>query len=528
MASTSGQMSEENLTTEGWGKQVANFIKEKRICKAKLKTSSYHYHLNKFKKRPDRLWLNNSIRAHFKIKNGPKVFNDPIHGTMEIHPLLVTIIDTPQFQRLRHIKQLGGTYYVFPGASHNRFEHSIGVSHLAGEFLKTLKSNQPELNITERDILCVQIAGLCHDLGHGPFSHLFDDMFTPKLKQHNPAAAQIIGDWTHEKASLLMFDHMVDVNGLEPVMEQYGLELPDDCEFIKEMIGGPPDDGQYVCRPNDKAFLYEIVANKTNGIDVDKFDYFARDCYHLGIKANFDHRRLFMFSRVMKVDGKMHICFRDKEVNNLYDMFHTRICIHRACKHKVTMSIQMMITDALLKADVQLHLSTAFHNPEAYTKLTDQVFEEILRSTSYRLKEAREILERLVCRDLYKLVGEAKLKHQPGREISQGMIGSLEEELEGLGGDTEVIVVPFDYGMNDDDPIANSYFYRKNNGDQAFKMSPDQMSGLPPQRFSEKILRVYWKSPDVDRLEDVKRQFQTWCPRNGFQLLFGDRVQPEA
>ncbi len=55
-----------------------------------------------------------------------QVFNDPIHGHIEIHPLMVRIIDTPQFQRLRNIKQLGGCYYVFQGASHNRFEHSIG------------------------------------------------------------------------------------------------------------------------------------------------------------------------------------------------------------------------------------------------------------------------------------------------------------------------------------------------------------------------------------------------------------------
>ncbi|KAF6714557.1 Deoxynucleoside triphosphate triphosphohydrolase SAMHD1, partial [Oryzias melastigma] len=93
-----------------------------------------------------------------------KVFNDSIHGHVELHPLLVKIIDTPQFQRLRNLKQLGGGYLVYPGASHNRFEHSIGVAYLAGVLAKTLQENQPELKITVRDILCVQIAGLCHDL----------------------------------------------------------------------------------------------------------------------------------------------------------------------------------------------------------------------------------------------------------------------------------------------------------------------------------------------------------------------------
>lgn len=59
-----------------------------------------------------------------------QVFNDPIHGHVELDPLLIKIIDTPQFQRLRNIKQLGGGYFVYPGASHNRFEHSIGYVHL--------------------------------------------------------------------------------------------------------------------------------------------------------------------------------------------------------------------------------------------------------------------------------------------------------------------------------------------------------------------------------------------------------------
>jgi len=58
-----------------------------------------------------------------------KVFNDPIHGHIEMHPLCIRIIDTPQFQRLRYLKQLGASYYVFPGASHNRFEHCLGYMY---------------------------------------------------------------------------------------------------------------------------------------------------------------------------------------------------------------------------------------------------------------------------------------------------------------------------------------------------------------------------------------------------------------
>ncbi|KAG9332859.1 hypothetical protein JZ751_014486 [Albula glossodonta] len=97
-----------------------------------------------------------------------KVFNDPIHGSIEMHPYLVRIIDTPEFQRLRDIRQMGGVYHVYPGASHKRFEHSIGVAHLAGELVQALRKqhcDEEDKSITEDEGLSVQIAALCHDLG---------------------------------------------------------------------------------------------------------------------------------------------------------------------------------------------------------------------------------------------------------------------------------------------------------------------------------------------------------------------------
>lgn len=75
-------------------------------------------------------------------------------------------IDTPQFQRLRDLKQLGVSYYVYPGASHNRLEHSIGVSYLAGEWITHFKTIQPELEISDNEVFLVRLAGLCHDLGY--------------------------------------------------------------------------------------------------------------------------------------------------------------------------------------------------------------------------------------------------------------------------------------------------------------------------------------------------------------------------
>uniref|UniRef100_A0A669D3Q2 Deoxynucleoside triphosphate triphosphohydrolase SAMHD1-like n=1 Tax=Oreochromis niloticus TaxID=8128 RepID=A0A669D3Q2_ORENI len=482
-----------------------------------------------------------------------QVFNDPIHGHIKLHPLLVKIIDTPQFQRLRKIKQLGGGYYVFPGASHNRFEHSVGVGHLAGELVKALRepSMDSESLINDRDVLCVQIAGLCHDLGHGPFSHVFDGMFNP---QADPKGEK----WEHEDASIFMFDHLVNDNNLKPLMNHYGLITEGDNEndlvFIKEMIKGslknnsPQNEDYswknfiipalspqklYKGRNNEKSFLYEIVANKQNGIDVDKFDYFARDCHHLGIQNNFDHRRFIVFARVCNVDGQLHICSRDKEMANLYDMFHTRNSLHRrAYQHRVKMAVEIMIKDALLKANQDPHfqikssegktccLSEAKRDKEAYTKLTGRGFELwCLKLTAHLTFKAFEIIERIMSRDLYQLVGEIKsflnILDFVNNHLIQKTLRTSNEPLLTVNINTSFSitllfqVAKFDYGKKNEDPISNyTYFYSKFNPTIGFKIPREEVSNLLPECFSEKHIRVYWKRRDDKSLEDAKKCFK--------------------
>uniref|UniRef100_A0A3Q3EGL5 HD domain-containing protein n=1 Tax=Labrus bergylta TaxID=56723 RepID=A0A3Q3EGL5_9LABR len=469
-----------------------------------------------------------------------QVFNDPIHGHVELHPLLIKIIDTPQFQRLRNLKQLGGTYLVFPGACHNRFEHSIGVGHLAGRLVQALNERQPELLISRRDILCVQIAGLCHDLGHGPFSHMFDGMFIPRAR---PGIS-----WKHETASLAMFDYLVNDNGLKKEMEHHGLVLPEDLDFIKEQIAGPQgsEAWPYKGRREEKSFLYEIVANKRNGIDVDKWDYFARDCYHLGIQNNFDYRRFLKFARVCDVEGQKHICTRDKEVGNLYDMFHTRNCLHRrAYQHKVGHIIEIMITEAFLKADKHIPLtgsggksftlSTAIDDMVAYTKLTDYVFEQILNSSSDDLKEARQILQNIVYRRLYKCLGQT----QAEKPITVNQILDLSFFFRSYSKTsqcvcwllTEMSVLFFIHW-----PFLASYMaaiYSSPFLNSALKINHAlffifQVSKLLPEQFTEQHIRAYCKKTDKKSLDAAKKQFVQWCMDMNFSKpQDGDIIAPE-
>ncbi|KAL1786310.1 deoxynucleoside triphosphate triphosphohydrolase SAMHD1 isoform X2 [Sigmodon hispidus] len=468
-----------------------------------------------------------------------KVFNDPIHGHIEFHPLLIRIIDTPQFQRLRYIKQLGGGYYVFPGASHNRFEHSLGVGYLAGCLVRALAEKQPELQISERDMLCVQIAGLCHDLGHGPFSHMFDGRFIPLARPDIT--------WRHEQGSVEMFEHLVSSNELKPIMKNYGLIPEEDIEFIKEQIMGPPvtpvqdSSWPYKGRPAKKSFLYEIVANKRNGIDVDKWDYFARDCHHLGIQNNFDYKRFVKFARICEVKdthGKKmkHICTREKEVGNLYDMFHTRNCLHRrAYQHKISNLIDIMITEAFLKADPYMEIigsggekfriSRAIDDMEAFTKLTDNIFLEILHSTNPKLSEAQNILRNIEYRNLYKYLGETqpkgpeKIKKEEYKQLPQDIVDAKPEQPQQVqlkAEDFIVDVINMDYGMEDKNPIDNVHFYCKSNTKHTVMISKDQVSQLLPQKFAEQLIRVYYKKKDAKSLYTATQHFIEWCAERGF------------
>ncbi|XP_038659612.1 deoxynucleoside triphosphate triphosphohydrolase SAMHD1-like [Scyliorhinus canicula] len=479
-----------------------------------------------------------------------KIFNDPIHGHIEMHPLLVRIIDTPQFQRLRFIKQLGGLYFVFPGASHNRFEHSIGVGYLAGQLVTGLKERQPELLINEQDVLCVQIAGLCHDLGHGPFSHLFDRAFIPRARPEKK--------WKHEIASSMMFDHLISCNDLKEDFVRHGLNFEDDLKFIKEQIEGPKtvaeDQGQgskwpYEGRPREKGFLYEIVANKRNGIDVDKWDYFARDCYHLGIRNNFDSSRFLAFARVCETKGTKLICTRDKEAGDLYDMFHTRYTLHRrAYQHRVNNIIEWMITEALMLADPHIEISgangelykisTSIDDMVAYTKLTDNIFQQILNSSKPELQKAQTILNNILCRKLYKCIDqirpheESEVKKEEFDKLAGEVASSTTSAVRFAPEDFIVNVVSLNYGMKGKNPIDEAWFYRKDFPDQdppyqAVQIEKGQVSRLLPERFTEQLIQVYCKKTDKQSVKAAKSHCDQWCNNRKFTTpKGGDHIAP--
>ena len=111
---------------------------------------------------------------------------DPIHDFIRAYGTEITIIDNPIFQRLRRIRQLSGAHLVYPGAQHTRFEHSLGVMHIAGQAGQVL---QEKGIVNSNDIENIRLAALLHDIGHGPFAHIFEEV----LQRKNKASHEEIG-----------------------------------------------------------------------------------------------------------------------------------------------------------------------------------------------------------------------------------------------------------------------------------------------------------------------------------------------
>jgi HD superfamily phosphohydrolase len=143
--------------------------------------------------------------------------------------------------------------------------------------------------------------------GHGPFSHVFDHQFMPRAK---PGST-----WHHEEASTMMLDSLIESNGID-------IE-PEAQRFLHELIN--PTDNAPSRRSDGRRFLFDVVANSRNSVDVDKFDYLQRDCMNVGMKSSYDPERLVKFSRV--IDDE--ICFPAKEAFNLYELFHTRYSLFK-------------------------------------------------------------------------------------------------------------------------------------------------------------------------------------------------------
>jgi deoxynucleoside triphosphate triphosphohydrolase SAMHD1 len=404
-----------------------------------------------------------------------KLINDTIYGQISLSNIAIKIIDTPQFQKLRNIKQLGACSFIFPTASHTRFEHSIGVAHLAKEFLQSLVQNSENIEATEEDYLLVEIAGLCHDLGHGPFSHAFDNEV---LADSNSKYAK------HEERSIMLLKYIVETYNINLTNQQ--------VENISEMIH--PSENN-----NERSFIYSIVSNSINSLDVDKIDYIQRDILNLAIENGYNHSRLFKMCRV--IDNE--VCIHKKEAFNLYEFFRLRYRLHKQMyNHPAVKAHEYMIADIFGYLDKDLHIKDIIDDSVEFTKYTDSILDTLyFLPENENTKMAKELMNRIKTRDLYTFIDEYIISDE---NIYLNKKQKIIERLSELHIREELIIHELNIGLSGSDmnPIENVRFFDKYNDN--IRINPSDISLFIGNECRELTVRFFIKTTEhIDLIKEV-------------------------
>jgi len=291
---------------------------------------------------------------------------DPIHDFIRVYEHEISIIDKPIFQRLRRIRQLSGAHLTYPAAQHTRFEHSLGVMHIAS--LAGHALNEKGIFKSD-DIEILRLAGLLHDIGHGPFSHLFEEIIQEKKFSHEDYGKEIILK-----------------SEIGDVLSKNGF----DKKLITRIAFG-----------NSKfQFMNEIVSGT---LSADMMDYLLRDGYFTGAEhAKIDHKRI---TQSLDIHQKK-LALERSALYSFESMMYSRYQMFKAVYfHKTVRAAEVMLIEALRLSDDEFGF-TSF-NLNEYVKLTDEyVLSSLISSKSSKLKRARQFAQDYQNRKLLKCVFE--------------------------------------------------------------------------------------------------------------------------
>jgi len=313
---------------------------------------------------------------------------DALYSYMTIPEHLEPLIDTLPVQRLRRVRQLAGTEYVYPGATHTRFEHSLGVMHLAGRLCDFLNDNAGKNIVSEDDKKAIMAAALVHDVGHGPFSHVFEKLYEAQHKNHED-----ITRW------------LVQANELAGVIEGMGL----DPAMIASLATGQVID-------EERLFMSQIVAGT---IDCDSLDYLVRDSYYTGaVVGNLDVQRILLMTRVLGGNLAFDIKIG---VPIIEGYFLLRVnSFKQIYFHKTSRSAQIMIYNALENKKDEFGLGV-FDDPKDFLKWDDWTLWTTIQDDPFMIKLKR--------REMLKMVFERSTTEHRDKRLSDDEIKAMEQEI---------------------------------------------------------------------------------------------------
>jgi HD superfamily phosphohydrolase len=332
---------------------------------------------------------------HPLLEDDGKAIRDPVWGYIHLPDPLLALVDTGDFQRLRDISQLGFVHLVYPGARHSRFEHSLGVYHLAKQFLLRLLKSDPPLQLEDEDIRVFLAATLLHDIGHYPFSHTLEELM-PFFVSHEERACRLIEDPAGSLARVLSQELHVD-----PVRVANVIDYSTKTRQI----------------PQRDILLANILSGT---LDPDKIDYLLRDSLFCGVPFGESVNRDRLIKAIKYDPKRRRLAITSKGVSAVESLVLTNYLMYRNVywHHAVRSATAMFkrsVQDILVHPDKRLQVDD-FH------RVTEGELLMVLREEQDRLglQGARALLDGVVHRRLYKV---ATFVH-PG-ERKQGLLHFL-------------------------------------------------------------------------------------------------------
>ncbi len=309
---------------------------------------------------------------------------DPIHGYIKITQEERELIDSIFVQRLRRIHQLAGAYLVYPGGVHSRFEHVVGTMHVAGLIGQSVAD---KVGLHDDDIQELRIAALLHDVGHGPFSHLFEEVLAEKT------------DLTHEDLS----QRIVSESNIGDILKHNGYQP---AKMSKLCVG----------KARAQPFMNQVIAG---GLSADMMDYLLRDTYFTGVEYGKVDIQRVIDSLDVSTDGGLML-----ERAALYAFEALLIARYEMFKavyfHRTVRAAELMLAHSMTLADSELHL-TDLSRIDRILRLTDEVVLQQLADLPPRtpeLKMAKKLAASYMQRRLVKCVFE-KVMQRKDRKIQR-------------------------------------------------------------------------------------------------------------
>lgn len=314
---------------------------------------------------------------------------DPIYGLMKLNKNLQPIIETPEFTRLKSIGQLGLSSIIFPEGNHSRYEHSIGTSYLCKITGESLQKHDKD--ITDHQIFLISVAGLLHDVSHGPFSHAFDKI----LESVDPDEKKYIIH--HEIRSQII---------TERILKRLNFSN-EDINIIQYLI----DPEKYIGEPIDfPESLYNIVNNQLYRIDCDKLDYLMRDAFYLRMNSFPKVDTIKLLKRTRIVDGIWAFDLRDQD--KIQNLICTRMLFHTSrYSHPSVVAVEEMVKDVFIglhRIDNIFNCTSMSNEDEIkeYLTLNDTILEKTLEKKDSKYKDIQSIITKIFAGKYYKYIGD--------------------------------------------------------------------------------------------------------------------------